>query len=57
MHDILTPTQDVTGDGRPDLLARQRSTGDRYLYPTGNGATPTAPRLVGRGWQIHNIVL
>ncbi len=57
MHDILTPTQDVTGDGRPDLLARQKTVGDRYLYPPGNAANPTAPRLVGRGWQIHNIVL
>jgi hypothetical protein len=57
MHDILTPTLDVTGDGRPDLLARQQATGDRYLYPTGNGGTPIAARLVGRGWHMHNIVL
>ncbi|MGI5356488.1 FG-GAP-like repeat-containing protein [Streptomyces sp. CA-252508] len=30
--DVLLNPGDMTGDGRADLLARQRSTGDLYLY-------------------------
>ncbi|MER7109413.1 FG-GAP-like repeat-containing protein [Streptomyces sp. NPDC000229] len=30
--DVLLNPGDMTGDGRSDLLARQRSTGDLYLY-------------------------
>jgi hypothetical protein len=57
MHDVLTPTVDQSGDGRPDLLGRQRSTGDRYLYPSTSAGTPTAPRVVGWGWLMHDILL
>ncbi|MFI6640225.1 FG-GAP repeat domain-containing protein [Streptomyces sp. NPDC050504] len=32
--DVLTAPGDMTGDGRPDLVARQRTTGDVYLYAT-----------------------
>ncbi|WP_405536301.1 VCBS repeat-containing protein [Streptomyces sp. NBC_00075] len=31
-HDILTSPGDLTGDGRPDLIARKASTGAVYLY-------------------------
>ncbi|MEV6649925.1 FG-GAP-like repeat-containing protein [Streptomyces sp. NPDC051219] len=34
---VLTSPGDMTGDGRPDLVARQASTGDMYLYAY-NGA-------------------
>ena len=57
LHDILNPTKDVTGDGRPDLLGRSRTDGVRYLYPTGTGGVPTAPRSVGAGWLMHDTVL
>jgi hypothetical protein len=57
MHDVLTPTVDQTGDDRPDLFGRQRSTGDRYLYPTTSTGTPTTPRVVGSGWLMHDILL
>ena len=53
MHDVLTPTVDQTGDGRPDLFGRLRSSGDRYLYPVTRTGTPTKPRFVGSGWQMH----
>ncbi|MFI6640227.1 FG-GAP-like repeat-containing protein [Streptomyces sp. NPDC050504] len=32
--DVLTTAGDMTGDGLPDLVARQRATGDVYLYAT-----------------------
>ncbi|WP_167761719.1 VCBS repeat-containing protein [Blastococcus sp. CT_GayMR19] len=57
MHDTLIPTVDQTGDGRPDLFGRQRSTGDRYLYPTTATGTPTSPRFGGSGWQMHDTLL
>jgi hypothetical protein len=57
MHDVLTPTVDQTGDGRPDLFGRLRSSGDRYLYPVTRTGTPTTPRFVGSGWQMHDAVL
>ena len=57
MHDVLTPTVDQTGDGRPDLFGRLRSSGDRYLYPVTRTGTPTKPRFVGSGWQMHDAVL
>jgi hypothetical protein len=57
MHDVLTPTADVTGDGRPDLFGRARTTGDRYAYPTRDGGVPGAPRMVGTGWNMHDVVL
>lgn len=34
---VLTSPGDMTGDGRPDLVARQAATGDIYLYAD-NGA-------------------
>jgi hypothetical protein len=57
MHDVLTPTRDQTGDGRPDLFGRQRTTGDRYLYPATSAGRPTTPRMVGAGWLMHDVLL
>ncbi|MCB5166555.1 FG-GAP-like repeat-containing protein [Streptomyces bambusae] len=33
VYDLLTAPGDVTGDGRPDLIAREPATGALYLYP------------------------
>ena len=42
---------DLDGDGTPDLLARQASTGYLYRYPT-DGAGHFKPRVqVGHGWN------
>ena len=47
---------DLTGDGNPDVLARQ-SNGLLWLYP-GNGRGGWQPRrLIGRGWNNFNSVL
>ncbi|WP_405101681.1 glycoside hydrolase domain-containing protein [Micromonospora sp. NBC_01412] len=47
--DELAGGADLTGDGRPDLLAREISTGDLRLYP-GAGAGLGAPLTAGSGW-------
>ena len=45
---------DLNGDRTPDLLARDGTTGDLYLYP-GNGAGGWLPRVrIGSGWQVMN---
>ncbi|WHM37557.1 FG-GAP-like repeat-containing protein [Streptomyces sp. BPTC-684] len=50
IYDTLTSPGDLTGDGRPDVLAREASTGDLYLYAD-NGARNFKPRVkIGRGW-------
>ncbi len=57
-HDLLTATADVTGDGVPDLFARNRSSWERWLYPTGATRGPVSPhRVVGWGWDAHDVLL
>ncbi|MGA5795106.1 FG-GAP-like repeat-containing protein [Streptomyces cellulosae] len=40
---------DVTGDGRPDLYAREKATGKLWLYPGTSTARVGARKLVGSG--------
>ncbi|WP_406061066.1 VCBS repeat-containing protein [Streptomyces sp. NBC_01077] len=51
----LAGGSDLTGDGRPDLVASDTA-GDLWLYKaTGNAAAPFAPRKkIGFGWGIYN---
>ncbi|MFF8412131.1 FG-GAP repeat domain-containing protein [Streptomyces omiyaensis] len=55
VYDRITGGSDVTGDGRPDLLASDR-TGVLWLYPgTGNSSAPfSARKKVGAGWGVYN---
>ncbi|MFF0203455.1 FG-GAP repeat domain-containing protein [Streptomyces sp. NPDC005017] len=49
-YDVLTSPGDVNGDRRPDLIARQASTGDVYLY-RGTSTGRLAARLkIGSRW-------
>ncbi|MFB7940789.1 FG-GAP-like repeat-containing protein [Streptomyces sp. NPDC056049] len=48
--DALTATGDVTGDGRADLVARQPSTGQLWLYRGKTGALGSRT-LLGGGWN------
>ncbi|MHA3836374.1 FG-GAP-like repeat-containing protein [Terrabacter sp. AAH1] len=48
--DAIVGTGDVNGDGRADLVARERSTGYLWLYP-GNGTGGLLTRVrIGTGW-------
>ncbi len=54
--DAFAASEDLTGDGRPDLLVRQASTGFLFLY-RGNGAAGFDPAVkVGSGWKGYKII-
>ncbi|MEW1695813.1 N-acetylmuramoyl-L-alanine amidase [Streptomyces sp. NPDC091278] len=55
IYDQLAGGSDLTGDGRPDLVATDKS-GGLWLYPaTGNVNAPFSPRKrIGTGWGIYN---
>lgn len=48
---------DLTNDGRPDLLARERGTGQLRIYPGTSAATLAAPLVNGSGWDVMNQIL
>jgi hypothetical protein len=55
--DVLTSPGDVTGDGRPDLLARKASTGAVYLYKgLSTGKLSTAVKLYA-DWRTYKKVV
>ncbi|CAG7650996.1 FG-GAP repeat domain-containing protein [Actinacidiphila bryophytorum] len=56
-NQILT-TGDITGDGHPDLLARDTA-GVLWYYPgTGNTTAPYANRIrIGGGWNIYTSIV
>ncbi|MEU2952490.1 VCBS repeat-containing protein [Streptomyces xanthochromogenes] len=58
VYNSLAGKGDLTGDGRPDLLARDAS-GVLWLYEgTGKASAPYAPRAkVGTNWSLYNALL
>ncbi|MCK6211792.1 VCBS repeat-containing protein [Georgenia sp. EYE_87] len=49
--DVIDTAGDFSGDGRPDVLAREQATGYLWLY-RGNGTGGWLPRVrVGTGWN------
>ncbi|WP_137989897.1 N-acetylmuramoyl-L-alanine amidase [Streptomyces vilmorinianum] len=58
IYDQIIGARDLTGDGKADLIAREKS-GALYLYQgTGNPSVPFAPRAkIGTGWQIYNMIV
>ncbi|WP_329404361.1 VCBS repeat-containing protein [Streptomyces melanogenes] len=58
IYNQLTGVQDVTGDGRPDLIARDRNA-DLWLYAgTDNATDPLAARFkIGYGWNAYTTLL
>ncbi|GAA3071492.1 FG-GAP-like repeat-containing protein [Streptomyces roseofulvus] len=51
----LTAFGDLTGDGRSDLLAVEKSTGKLWLYPGTSSGTLGARKLIGAGgWNSMN---
>ncbi|WP_246669931.1 FG-GAP-like repeat-containing protein [Arthrobacter zhaoguopingii] len=56
MNALETPG-DFNGDGKADVLARERATGTLWLYP-GNGAGGWLPRLrLGSNWNTMNSIV
>ncbi|MFF5983012.1 FG-GAP-like repeat-containing protein [Streptomyces olindensis] len=56
-YDVLTSPGDVSGDGRPDLVARNASTGTVYLYKgTGTGKLSARVKLYD-GWKTHKKIV
>ncbi|MER8230541.1 N-acetylmuramoyl-L-alanine amidase [Streptomyces sp. NPDC094049] len=58
IYDELISTGDMTGDGKPDLIARDR-TGVLWLYKnTGGSPNPYATRArVGGGWNAYDVMV
>ena len=52
---LITAAGDMTGDGQPDLLARD-TTGKLWLYPLANDATLQPRRSVGLVWSGYTIM-
>lgn len=50
----LVGAGDVDYDGRPDLLARDRSTGVLWLYPGNATGGLAGRRSMGTGWEVFN---
>ncbi|MFD4317628.1 N-acetylmuramoyl-L-alanine amidase [Streptomyces sp. NPDC058548] len=57
-YDRIIGVRDVTNDGKPDLIAREKS-GVLWLYKgTGVPSAPFATRSrVGAGWQAYNAIV
>jgi hypothetical protein len=51
----LAGVGDLTGDGKPDLLAIHRSTGRLLLYPGTGKGTFSSYRQVGTGWTSYDL--
>ncbi|MEU3921764.1 FG-GAP-like repeat-containing protein [Streptomyces sp. NPDC029004] len=53
---VLTSPGDLTGDGRADLVARQASTGDMYLYADDGAGKLKARGRIGTNWKSYRAV-
>ncbi|MFE7602611.1 N-acetylmuramoyl-L-alanine amidase [Streptomyces sp. NPDC057494] len=58
VYNELISTGDMTGDGKPDLIARD-TTGTLWMYKnTGGSPNPYATRAkVGGGWGVYNVMV
>ncbi|MFF5156269.1 FG-GAP-like repeat-containing protein [Streptomyces sp. NPDC000348] len=56
-YDVLTSPGDVSGDGRPDLIARQASTKDVYLYKATSTGKLSARTKIASKWTGYKKVV
>ncbi|WP_329120401.1 FG-GAP-like repeat-containing protein [Streptomyces sp. NBC_01465] len=52
-YDVLTSPGDLNGDGRADLIARQKSTGDMYFYAGIAGGKFAAKVKLASNWKTY----
>ncbi|MFJ5308235.1 FG-GAP repeat domain-containing protein [Streptomyces sp. NPDC088350] len=56
-YDVLTTPGDISGDGRPDLIARSASTGTVYLYKGTSAGTLAARVKLYADWRTYKKVV
>lgn len=56
-YDNLTAPGDLTGDSRPDLLARKKSTGDIYLFAARSDGSLAAGKKIGTAWTGYTTIV
>lgn len=56
-YDVLTAPGDVSGDGRPDLIARNASTGSVYLYKGTSTGTLSARVKLYDDWKTYKKIV
>ncbi|WP_329274206.1 FG-GAP repeat domain-containing protein [Streptomyces sp. NBC_01451] len=56
-YDILTSPGDVSGDGRPDLIARKASTGTVHLYKGTSAGKLSAPVTLYADWKGYKKIV
>ncbi|MQY15807.1 hypothetical protein SRB5_59980 [Streptomyces sp. RB5] len=55
-YNLFTSPGDLTSDGRADLLARQASTGDIYLFAATSDGKLAAGKKIRTGWAAYNLM-
>ncbi|TXS42120.1 VCBS repeat-containing protein [Streptomyces sp. uw30] len=56
-YNVLTSPGDITGDGRADLIARQASTGDIYLYKATSSGKLSARVKIFSKWSGYKKII
>jgi hypothetical protein len=56
-YNVLTSPGDLTGDGRPDLLARKASTGDIYLFAGTSAGKLAAGKKIRTAWKTYTHIV
>jgi hypothetical protein len=54
--DVVAAPGDLTGDGAPDLVARERATGRSRIYPTDGSGHWRPPLDRGVGWGVLDVL-
>ncbi|MFE6177924.1 FG-GAP-like repeat-containing protein [Streptomyces sp. NPDC056464] len=56
-YDVLTSPGDLTGDKRPDLLARKTSTGDVYVFAAKSDGTLAGGKKIRSAWTGYTKIV
>ncbi len=56
-YNLLTHPGDITGDGRPDLMARKASTGEVFLYKGTSGNRLAARVRIATNWSGYKKIV